>query len=30
MTKIFTTIGGYVLGRLSRRAKVGETIESGD
>ncbi|HEX7140668.1 MAG TPA: transporter associated domain-containing protein, partial [Vicinamibacterales bacterium] len=24
---LYTTIGGYVLGRLGRRAKVGDTIE---
>jgi len=27
--EVFTTVGGYVLGRLGRRARVGDTIEVG-
>jgi CBS domain containing-hemolysin-like protein len=28
--EVYTTVGGYVLGRLGRRARVGDTIEVGD
>ena len=27
--EVFTTVGGYVLGRLGRRARVGDTVEIG-
>jgi CBS domain containing-hemolysin-like protein len=27
--EVFTTVGGYVLGRLGRRARVGDTIDVG-
>ena len=27
--EVFTTVGGYVLGRLGRRARIGDTIEVG-
>ena len=30
VTGIYTTVGGYVLGRLGRRARVGDTIEVGE